>query len=73
MSIGVEAAFVDTYYDEQVLNDSIAYSAGVFLETQLSNYLKLRIAGGYQNINPSAVPSVPVGKRSRLARRDCAI
>jgi hypothetical protein len=51
MSVGLEGAFVDTYYNESVMNDSIAYSVGAFLETQLSNYLKLRVAGGYQNIN----------------------
>ena len=30
---------------------ALAYSAGVFLETQITNYLKLRVAGGYQNID----------------------
>jgi opacity protein-like surface antigen len=51
MSVGLEAAFVDTYYNQNVLNDSITYSAGAFLETQITNYLKLRVAGGYQHIN----------------------
>src|ERR1700730_2558525 len=51
MSVGLEAAFVDTYYDQNILNDSITYSAGAFLETQITGYLKLRVAGGYQNIN----------------------
>ena len=51
VSVGVEGAFVDTYYDQNVLNDSIAYSAGAFLETQITSYLKLRVAGGYQNID----------------------
>lgn len=51
MSVGVEGAFVDTYYDQNILNDSMAYSAGLFLETQITGYLKLRVAGGYQNIN----------------------
>jgi hypothetical protein len=51
MSVGLEGAFVDTYYDQHVLNDSITYSAGAFLETQITSYLKLRVAGGYQNIN----------------------
>jgi len=51
MSVGLEAAFVDAYYDQNVLNDSITYSVGAFLETQITNYLKLRVAGGYQNIN----------------------
>src|SRR2546423_1323494 len=30
---------------------SRTYSAGAFLETQLTNYLKLRVAGGYQAID----------------------
>lgn len=51
MSVGLEAAFVDTYYDQNILNDSKTYSAGAFLETQITSYLKLRVAGGYQNIN----------------------
>jgi opacity protein-like surface antigen len=51
MAIGLEGAFVDTYYDQNVLNDSIGYSAGAFLETQITSYLKLRVAGGYQNID----------------------
>ena len=51
MSVGPEAAFVASDYNEEVLNDSIAFSAGLFFETQVTNYLKLRVAGGYQNIN----------------------
>jgi opacity protein-like surface antigen len=42
---------VDTYYDQNVLNDSRTYSIGAFLETQLTSYLKLRVAGGYQQID----------------------
>src|SRR5437762_12324428 len=44
MTVGLEGAFVDTYYDQNILNDSITYSAGLFLETQISSYVKLRIA-----------------------------
>jgi len=51
MSIGLEGAYVDTYYDQNVLNDSISYSGGAFLETQITGFVKLRLAGGYQNIN----------------------
>ena len=51
ITVGVEGSFVDTYYDQNVLNDSRNYSAGAFLETQLTSYLKLRVAGGYQNIH----------------------
>jgi hypothetical protein len=51
MTVGVEGSAIDTYYDKQVLNDSLAYSAGLFLETQLSSNLRVRIAGGYQWID----------------------
>jgi hypothetical protein len=51
VSVGVEGAFVDTYYDQNVMNDSIGYAAGLFLETQITSNLKLRVAGGYQNID----------------------
>lgn len=47
---GVEASYVFNAYDRSVLNDSNTYSLGAFVETQLTNYMKLRVAGGYQNI-----------------------
>jgi Putative beta-barrel porin 2 len=50
-NIGVEGTWVYTYYDKSVLNDSRTYSAGAFGETQITNNLKLRVAGGYQWIN----------------------
>ena len=49
--MGLEGSFVDNYYDQNVLNDSRTYSVGAFLETQITNYLKLRVAGGYQAID----------------------
>ena len=48
--IGLESNAVFAYYDENFLNDSTAFSVGAFLETQVTNYLKVRIAGGYQGI-----------------------
>jgi hypothetical protein len=51
MAIGIEGSFVHTYYDQNVLNDSDTYSGGGFLETQITTYLKLRVAAGYQVIN----------------------
>ena len=51
MSVGVEGALVDTYYDQNFMNDSMGYAAGLFLETQITTNLKLRVAGGYQNID----------------------
>jgi hypothetical protein len=51
MAVGLEGAFVDTYYDQNTLNDSQSYSVGLFLETQVTSHVKFRIAGGYQNID----------------------
>lgn len=50
-SVGVEGNAVFTNYDQDLLNDSETYSVGGFVETQLSNYLKVRGAGGYQWIS----------------------
>jgi hypothetical protein len=49
--VGIESSFVHTDYDQDVLNDNNAWSAGGFVETQLSNYIKVRLAGGYQDIS----------------------
>jgi hypothetical protein len=48
---GVETSVVYNYYDQNFLNDSVTYSVGPFVETQLTNYLKLRASVGYQFIN----------------------
>ena len=48
---GIETSAVYNYYDQGVLNDSVTYSIGPFVETQITNYLKLRVAAGYQFIN----------------------
>jgi Putative beta-barrel porin 2 len=50
-SVGLETSFVTTYYDQNVLNDSNTYTFGGFVETQLTNYMKLRVAAGYQTIS----------------------
>lgn len=49
--VGVEGAFVDNRYDQDFLNGSKTYSGGGFVETQLTNYVKVRLAGGYQHID----------------------
>ena len=49
--VGIEGSYVFTNYDRDVLNDSNTFSAGAFVETQLTNYVKLRVAGGYQMID----------------------
>jgi hypothetical protein len=51
MSIGLEGAYVNTYYDQNVLNDSQTLSGGAFFETQITPNLRLRVAGGYQQID----------------------
>lgn len=48
---GLETNFVYNYYGQNVLNNSVNYSVGPFVETQLTNYLKLRAAAGYQAMN----------------------
>ncbi|HEX4641723.1 MAG TPA: hypothetical protein VH252_10065, partial [Chthoniobacterales bacterium] len=51
VTVGLEGNVVDTYYDKNVLNDSWNYSGGAFLETQITSYLRIRVAGGYQAID----------------------
>ncbi|MDQ3115466.1 MAG: outer membrane beta-barrel protein [Verrucomicrobiota bacterium] len=48
---GIETSAVYNYYNQDFLNDSVTYSVGPFVETQITNYLKLRAAAGYQFIN----------------------
>lgn len=50
-NVGLESTFVSTYYNQDVLNDSNTYSFGAFVETQITNYLRLRAAAGYQMID----------------------
>ncbi|MGI8437875.1 MAG: outer membrane beta-barrel protein [Chthoniobacterales bacterium] len=49
--VGIEGSFVNNRYDEPFLNDSDTATVGGFLETQITSYLKLRVAGGYQMID----------------------
>ena len=49
--VGLEGTYVFNRYSENLLNDSDTVSAGVFVETQLTNFVKIRVAGGYQNIS----------------------
>ena len=48
---GIESAAVFNYYNQDFLNDSVTYSVGPFVEVQLTNYLRLRAAVGYQFID----------------------
>ncbi len=49
--VGIEASGAWTYYDQHFLNDAGSVSVGAFAETQVTNYLKVRVAGGYQHIS----------------------
>jgi hypothetical protein len=50
-SVGIESYAVFNYYNQNVLNDSTDYSVGAYVESQITNNLKVRLAGGYQAIN----------------------
>jgi hypothetical protein len=50
-NVGIESYAVYNYYDQVVLNDSTDYSVGGFVESQITNNLRARVAGGYQSIN----------------------
>ncbi|HEY0368233.1 MAG TPA: outer membrane beta-barrel protein [Chthoniobacterales bacterium] len=49
--VGLEASYILTDYDKNLLNDNDSYSVGAFVETQITNYMKLRVAGGYQEMS----------------------
>ena len=51
ITVGAEGNVVWTRYDQQNLNDNTDYSVGGFIETALTNNLKVRVAGGYQWID----------------------
>jgi len=51
IKVGVEANGVFNRYNEHVLNDSTDFSVGSFAETEITNNIKLRVAGGYQEIS----------------------
>jgi hypothetical protein len=51
LGLGPEGYVVFTRYDDDILNDSETYSVGGFVETQITNYLKVRAAAGYQWID----------------------
>jgi hypothetical protein len=50
-NIGLESYAVFNYYDQNILNDSTDYSVGAFIESQITNNVRVRVAGGYQMID----------------------
>ena len=51
VNVGAEGFYVHNYYDKHIMNDSDDYAGGAFVEAQITNNLRLRVAGGYQWIN----------------------
>jgi Putative beta-barrel porin 2 len=51
IGIGPEGNVVFTRYNQSTLNDNTEYSVGGFGEAEITNNLKVRVAGGYQWIN----------------------
>jgi hypothetical protein len=49
--VGLESSVVFNRYEQDLLNDSTTFSIGAFVETQITSNLKLRVAGGYQQIS----------------------
>jgi hypothetical protein len=48
LTVGLRSTFAVVDYSENFQNDSTDYSAGAFVETQLTRYLTLSAEGGYQ-------------------------
>jgi hypothetical protein len=48
LTVGLRSTFAVVNYSENFQNDSTDYSAGAFVETQLTRYLTLSAEGGYQ-------------------------
>ncbi|MES2570033.1 MAG: outer membrane beta-barrel protein [Verrucomicrobiota bacterium] len=50
-TVGIDTGMALVDYDENFNNDGVTYQAGGFWESTISNYLRLRLAAGYQGIN----------------------
>ncbi len=50
-TVGLDAGAAIIRYDEDYHSDGVSYNIGPFFETQISNYLRLRMTAGYQQIN----------------------
>ena len=51
LGVGVEASAALIHYSEHVNNDATTWTAGVFADTTLSQYTKLKVSGGYQDFS----------------------
>ncbi|MDB6171257.1 MAG: hypothetical protein JWL59_568 [Chthoniobacteraceae bacterium] len=50
-TVGIDAGTALIDYDESFNNDGVTYQVGAFVESTLTNYLRLRLAVGYQGIS----------------------
>lgn len=50
-SFGIDLSASQVTYKENIQNNGITYTGGVFLGTQLSEYITLRLAAGYQQMD----------------------
>jgi hypothetical protein len=51
LGVGLEASAALVNYNDFVNNDGTTWTVGAFADTTLSDYSKLRISGGYQNMS----------------------
>jgi hypothetical protein len=50
-TVGFDSSFTPVSYEQDYKNGGLTYSAGPFIEKQISHYLKLRLSGGYQGMS----------------------
>ncbi len=51
LGVGVEGSAALVHYSENVNNDATTWTLGAFADTMLSEYTKLRVSGGWQDIS----------------------
>ena len=51
LTVGIDMSATPFDYQQDFNNSGFSYSAGPFLEKQISNYLKVRASGGYQGMS----------------------
>ena len=51
LGVGMEASAALINYQEKVNNDATTWTAGAFVDTTLSEYTKLKLSGGYQDMS----------------------
>lgn len=51
LGVGVEASAALINYEENFNNDGTTWTAGLFADATVSQYTKLRVSGGYQNLS----------------------